>query len=180
MEQNYTVYKHICPNGKIYVGCTRQDPCKRWDNGYSYSKNKIFYADILFYGWKNIKHEIIATNLKRNEAFLLEHKLIVECESNKPEKGYNISNGFGRSGVGHKHSEETRKKISERVKGKHSLGLHPLARAVYCVELNKTYSCGVLAEKETGVNKAHICQVCKGQRKTAGGYHWQYVEQKET
>lgn len=31
------------------------------------------------------------------------------------------------------------------------------------------------AEKSTGVSRAHICQVCKGQRNSAGGYKWTYV-----
>ncbi len=30
------------------------------------------------------------------------------------------------------------------------------------------------ASKETGANITKICEVCKGNRKTAGGYHWQY------
>ena len=31
------------------------------------------------------------------------------------------------------------------------------------------------AEIETGINKAHICQCCKGERLTAGGYSWRYA-----
>lgn len=30
------------------------------------------------------------------------------------------------------------------------------------------------AEEKTHIGKSHICQVCKGKRKTAGGYIWKY------
>ncbi len=31
------------------------------------------------------------------------------------------------------------------------------------------------AERETGVDVRHIQRVCKGKRKTAGGYRWRYI-----
>lgn len=38
------------------------------------------------------------------------------------------------------------------------------------------YSSLTEAERVTGINKSHICQVCRGKRKTAGGYEWCYEE----
>lgn len=32
--ENYKVYMHTLPNGKRYVGITKQEPEKRWLNGY--------------------------------------------------------------------------------------------------------------------------------------------------
>lgn len=32
------------------------------------------------------------------------------------------------------------------------------------------------AARASGVSAAHICQVCKGERKRAGGYRWKYKE----
>ena len=34
------------------------------------------------------------------------------------------------------------------------------------------------AARETRGNHSHICAVCRGQRKTAGGYGWEYVTEK--
>ena len=34
--KNYTVYKHISPNGKIYIGITSKEPIKRWNGGSGY------------------------------------------------------------------------------------------------------------------------------------------------
>lgn len=35
------------------------------------------------------------------------------------------------------------------------------------------------ASKCTGANKSKICEVCQGNRKTAGGYHWRYATEEE-
>ena len=47
--------------------------------------------------------------------------------------------------------------------------------AVYLVELNKIYPSIEMAHQETKVHKSNIVQVCKGKRKTAGGFHWKYA-----
>jgi len=173
--KRYTVYKHTAPNGKVYIGCTSVDAKKRWGGGSSYKKNEMFFKDIVLYGWANIKHEIIATDLARKEAFDLEHQLIIEHKSNQPEYGYNVSSGFGRMGHSITLSDAVKKQIGESRKGKRVGADHPMAKAVYCVELDRVFETGKAAEEATGVNRCHICQVCKGQRKTAGKMHWEYV-----
>ena len=41
---NYTVYKHISPSGKIYVGITKQKPEYRWNNGKIIEKTKYYFT----------------------------------------------------------------------------------------------------------------------------------------
>jgi hypothetical protein len=41
-------------------------------------------------------------------------------------------------------------------------------------EPNKRYPSTSVASKVEGINKSDITQVCKGKRKTAGGYSWNY------
>lgn len=36
------------------------------------------------------------------------------------------------------------------------------------------------AERVTGISKSHICKVCRGKRKTAGGYLWLYDGEEES
>lgn len=114
----YSVYKHTCPNGKVYIGMTCQKPEKRWNYGKSYKENKYFNNAINKYGWKNIKHEILATNLTKEEAEELEIYFInKKYKSNNMKYGYNIEYGGCHNG---KTSEITRKRISEANKGKHN------------------------------------------------------------
>lgn len=53
---------------------------------------------------------------------------------------------------------------------------NPRARAVFCVELNKTFDCAKRVEEELGIWGSAICQACKGKIKTAGGFHWRYAD----
>lgn len=41
--------------------------------------------------------------------------------------------------------------------------------------LIRSYSTATEACQETGINDSHICAVCKGKRKTAGGYVWKKI-----
>lgn len=93
MENNNVVYKHTNPeNGLVYYGIA-EDYLERWDNGFGYQANKQFWNDIVKYGWRNFKHEIIFENLTREEAKFYEGLLIQETQSYLPENGYNQNIG---------------------------------------------------------------------------------------
>ena len=75
-DKKYTVYKHIFPNDKIYIGITCNSPKTRWGNqGYGY-KNQLVGRAIKKYGWNNIEHIIIRKGLTKEEAKIAERKLI--------------------------------------------------------------------------------------------------------
>ena len=95
MSDRFLVYMHVVPNGKVYIGISKQEPEKRWGNGQGYKSNAYFYADISKYGWMNISHNIIKTDLSADEACELEIQLIRTYDSTNPEKGYNIRAGGG-------------------------------------------------------------------------------------
>lgn len=118
-EHNYTVYMHICPNGKKYIGITSQDVKKRWLNGSGYKKCPKFYKAILKYKWENIKHEILYTNLTKEQAEQKEIELIKQYNTTDDKFGYNLAFG-GNTTKGYKYTEEQRKKLSISQKGKHS------------------------------------------------------------
>lgn len=113
MSEEYTVYKHTAPNGKVYIGITRVNPIKRWKNGHGYKSNEHFTNAIIKYGWDNIKHEILKTGLNKEEAESEEIRLISYYRSNTREFGYNIDGGGNSTG---KMSEETKRKLSEQSK----------------------------------------------------------------
>lgn len=116
MLNNYTVYKHTFPNGKVYIGITKQAPSKRWRNGTGYLGQKVLYNAILKYGWDNVKHEILYADLSKEEAEQKEIEMISFHKSNQHDYGYNVANG---GKCAYSISEATKEKIRQANIGKH-------------------------------------------------------------
>lgn len=85
------------------------------------------------------------------------------------EKILGSNNGM----YGKHHSGETRIKMSEKKKGRPSPKRNPIP--VLCVELNKKFDCSAEAGKQMSLNGSSILEVCKGNRKTCGGFHWKFL-----
>lgn len=63
------------------------------------------------------------------------------------------------------HTEETKRKIAKAHE-----------KRVLCVEENKIFSSASEAAKWCGLAScAHVCNCCRGIRKTSKGYHWKYI-----
>lgn len=116
---NWTLYEHISPSGKIYVGVTSRKVAQRWGsngNRYLFKANGKFihphFAQaIIKYGWNNFIHKIVASNLGEKTAKNMEKDLIAFNKA----KGisYNITDGGdGRLGTTFNHSEESKHLIS--------------------------------------------------------------------
>ena len=118
-QSNFTIYKHVCPNGKVYIGQTSVKPESRWQKGRHYKGSPYFYNAILKYGWDNIEHIILYENLTKEEANKIEIELIQLYQDQN--KSYNIHKGGGGDKphymYGRVTTEETRKKMSESHKG---------------------------------------------------------------
>lgn len=169
-SKNYKVYRHTTPNGRVYVGSTSQPPRKRWANGGGYANNPPFYDAIQRYGWENIKHEVMATRLTKEQAAEYEAELISYHHSDNPERGFNRSSS-GQGFKGGRHTEESRARMIEGHKR------HKQRGAVYVAKINgcnmAVYSTIAKAAKLTGTDPANISKAARGKRKTAGGYEWQ-------
>lgn len=114
---NFSLYMHICPNGKKYIGITSQVPKSRWDsNGYGYKYCPLFYRAIKKYGWDNIEHIIICTNLSKEWACKLEQDFIRIYDTHNPKYGYNLTLG-GEGTFGYKETKEQLCRKSELMKG---------------------------------------------------------------
>lgn len=72
-------------------------------------------------------------------------------------------------------SEETRKKLSENCKSKHGFK-SGTEKKVICIETQKIYESLKEAEKDCTVTASCISHCCRGKIKTAGGYHWKFIE----
>lgn len=111
---NYTVYMHISPSKKRYIGITSRNPIARWGyNGNGY-KGQAFENAILKYGWDNFQHVILFSGLSKEEAEKKEIELIAKYKTTQSRYGYNVENGGNSVG---KFTEETKRKISKSKMG---------------------------------------------------------------
>lgn len=152
----FYVYKHTCPNKKVYIGMTGDEPNRRWNGGYGYINNKPFIKAILKYGWDNIDHEILSLHENKKDALAEEAKQIALHHSDLAHFGYNT--------LAQNHAQCT-----------------PVAQFTTDGEHIATYQSIKDASTATGINVSTICLVCKGddKHKRAGGFYWKYVD-KET
>src|ERR1035437_9726848 len=100
-------------NDKVYVGQTWQSIKDRWDSSRGYKGCHHFYNVIKKYGKEKFNYTILVTTDNRITADYLETFWINVYDSTNRDFGYNL-----RSGGSHgKHSEETKRKLSEAHKG---------------------------------------------------------------
>jgi len=179
-SKQYTVYVHRTQDGKSYVGTTGDDVNIRWgNNGKNYSGQK-FHNVIKECGWDSMKHLVLLKNLEKSQAEEMERLFIKLYRSSESEYGYNVLKG---GNVLSGHSDETKNKISKTMSvlqlgenntmyGKPS----PARKKVLCVETGIIYESLMSTQDKTGIQFKNIHKVCQGQRHTAGGYRWKYVD----
>ena len=103
--------------------------------------------------------------VKRTE----EHKKIIS----KTHKGKNVSKETREKFIkelnpfyGKHHSEETLKKISDKV----------IKKRVMCIETGNIYGSIVECSKEMKIDRSNISKVCKGKQSNIKGYTFKYVD----
>ena len=163
-EMNYTVYRHVFPNGKQYIGITNRSVKKRWNSGNGYRDQIRMYRAIKKYGWNNMEHKIIIRGLTKEQAFRWEIRLIKHYNTTNNKFGYNIDKG-GNSG--HNHTAETRAKISKNNARK---------RKIICLNDGKIYNTITEAHKATGVARCMISNICAGRKHMIYGYGFKYLD----
>lgn len=162
---NYKIYKHTnVKNKKVYIGITKQEPKRRWQNGIGYIDNDYFYKSIKKNGWDNFKHEILYENLTKEQAQEKEIELIAYYKSNDRNYGYNISKGgeTGEENFNKKFGKDNHKSRRIRV-------LDAKTNKII-----KIYESQTQAALELGINRKGITKNCLGQSKTYKGYIFEY------
>lgn len=114
MNNNYSVYKLVFPDGKLYIGATRQDVKKRWRGGQGYKNQSRLYMAIQSVGWKSVDKVIVATELSHDAAMKLEKELIATNKTQDARYGYNTKNGGQSFG---EHSPEFMDGLKKRMTG---------------------------------------------------------------
>lgn len=92
----WKIYKHTFPNGKIYIGQTKNSLSTRFQNGQGYKSCPLIQRAINKYGWNNVQTELLEDNIPSLElANEREQYYIKMYNSRNPDIGYNISPGGG-------------------------------------------------------------------------------------
>ena len=169
-ENIYSVYVHKnLKNDKYYVGSTKQNLNRRWRNGLGYKKQPNMWKDIQESNWNtDWVHGILGKFDNKNEALKYEAFLIAMLGS--AENGYNVSEYGSGDFKHHKHSEESKNKMSKNRPSK------PVIQYSKDGEFIAEYPSTRDAERQTGFSHTSICNCCKGKYKSTVGYIWKYKE----
>lgn len=156
-EQCFKVYMHTSPNGKRYIGITRQEnPERRWgSSGCGYVDNKHFWRAIQKYGWNNFLHEVLFDGLTKEEAEQKEKELIAYYDSTDQTKGYNITAGGGYN---------------------INAILRPVKQYTSDGAFIQEYESIKYGSIVTNINKSAISLCCNNKAKLAGGCIWQFSD----
>ena len=75
LENNYSVYQHVTPDGMYYFGQT-QNVEQRWKGNGSLYKGTALQPYIEKYGWDNIQHIVLFKDQTKEDALWIEDFLI--------------------------------------------------------------------------------------------------------
>ena len=158
-EKNYTVYRHISPNDRVYVGITKLPLHCRWgQHGTGYRRCKLFYRAIQKYGWDNIVHEVILDGVCKSEAVYAEKYLIRWYKMHG--LSYNITDG-GESTSGIHMPEEAKKRISKYLKENRGRAVLQYSMKG---EFIKEYRSAIAAAEELGYGKMSVSNCASGRK----------------
>lgn len=164
---NVKVYQIIFPNGKVYIGQTRQRLERRWRNGNGYKECPYVHRAIQKYGWENTVHELVADGLTQDEADDLEHELISKYRAQDDAYGYNLQSGGGITRRGNKNSDTHNAAIAKSK-----------CVPVVCYDKSGNFIAEFRSAKEASefahISSQNICKVRSGTSKSAGGYVWRF------
>ena len=129
----YTIYCHVFPNGKRYIGVTKMKLKERWNNGNGYKTCPEMEKAIREFGWENVKHEVLDYAYSEFEADKKEREYIDMFNTTNIDYGYNVLPGgnvatndvtdemrikLGNGWRGKKRTDGDKRMISEGVKKK--------------------------------------------------------------
>jgi hypothetical protein len=193
------IYKYTSPSGKVYIGQTKNERQRKYAHkSHAERGTKTAFCNaIRKYGFKNLKYEVIVRDVPDYMVNAFE-KYWVHYYNSYHGAGYNLEEGGGNSPV----KQETKDKISKKLKGtkqsdttkyKRNTKLKNQKRTeeqketyrkcqsrrykrVLCVDTGKVYESIASAQRDFGVKKSHIGDVCVGKRNKALNHTWKFIK----
>lgn len=135
-DGNISLYIHIAPDKRVYVGVSKNVWWRWKDKGAGY-RRKRFRQAIDEFGWDNFEHHVIKKKLTEEEADLLEQLFIAYYNSTDLKYGFNKCTG------GTRRNEYRNRKV-------------------ICLNTKRIYDSAYIAEKKTGVLSTLIILNCNG------------------
>ena len=179
----YKIYRYSFPDGKIYIGVTKNTVQYRKDCGYQH--NKPLTEAIRSIGFKNVAIDILYETEDKTLAFEEEKRLIAQYNACDPKYGYNVSYGGKNTFEGLKHSEQHKQKMSRLYKGKtwseeeiqhmrygHRKERHPVCSLDDDMKIVKRYLSLGDAALDVGGYKSNITKACRSYGKKYKGFYW--------
>ena len=157
-NKQWIVYRHISPSGKSYIGITSQSLKNRWKNGHGYSSNTKIGQAIIKYGWDNIQHEILETNINSLEK-AKEREIYWIDFYDSYKNGYNSTMG------------------GDNVSLERETNL-PVYQLDYKLKIIAEYPTIAEAGRINNINPSGIMEAVRqnGNQISAGGYYWCLVK----
>lgn len=167
--KRYCVYMHINRlNNKKYIGITSQVPEVRWNNGYGYKGQTVFYNAINKYGWDMFDHKILFTNLSEEEAKNKEIEMIDKYKTNVYKHGYRY--GYNMTDGGDSGKSKPSDYIGKNIKGFIVLDVCNRRTKLQCTKCGRILdrSQTSLSQKSSNIK----CECMKQPKPNPRVYHW--------
>lgn len=167
--KRYCVYMHINRvNNKKYIGITSRTPEVRWNNGYGYKGQSVFYNAIKKYGWDMFDHKILFTNLSEEEAKNKEIEMIDKYKTNVYKHGHRY--GYNMTDGGDSGKSKPSDYIGKNIKGFIVLDVCNRRTKLQCTKCGKVID---RCQSTLSVKNSNIkCECMKQSKPKPRVYHW--------
>ena len=164
-DKKYKVYAivDLTEGVPVYIGSTAQ-PLQHRLTAHATVKTCTMYNYINARGKDNFEIVQLDSASDKDEALAKESILTRHFNSFCELKNVDIGN---------EKSDAHKQKISDAKKG---VSNEKLKRKIYCPDTDEIFSGISDASKKYGIPAGNITFCCQHKRKTAGGYHWAYVD----
>ena len=116
LENNYSVYQHVTPDGMHYFGQTNNIK-RRWSSNGAEYKGTALYPYIEKYGWDNIQHIVLFKDQTRENALWIEDFLITTAQEDRVCINKNRSGNVSKEeGYRQEYYEQNKEQILEQKK----------------------------------------------------------------